>query len=148
MEVVGIGTSSPQQLLHVNGTMLLGDLRISPTPVSFRFWANIEPQDTAITFHHKDLGHTDHWWRDVYALNFLGPSDLRYKREIQTLNYGLDAILKLRPVSFIWKHEKQGKKRCGLIAQELIEVIPEIVHNDVSQAAIDGNPSGYIHGTL
>ncbi len=124
---VGIGTTSPDATLHLNGDMKLGNLLFFATPVSFRMWGNLEPQDTNPTFHNRDLGHTDHWWDDVYALEFKGPSDIRYKKNVQPLNYGLDAVLKMRPVSFLWKHKKDDGLNYGLIAQELIEIIPELV---------------------
>ena len=56
------------------------------------------------------------------------PSDERLKENINTIEYGLKDILKLRPVSFTWKDDKinQGTQ-FGFIAQEVQEVIPESV---------------------
>jgi hypothetical protein len=49
-------------------------------------------------------------------------SSLRYKTNIQNLTSGLDAVMRLRPVSFEWK--KNGKSSLGLIAEEASEVEP------------------------
>ncbi|MBI4568490.1 MAG: tail fiber domain-containing protein [Planctomycetes bacterium] len=70
-------------------------------------------------------------WTEVYAVNgAIQTSDARAKDHIAGLSYGLDDVLKLRPVSFSWKdHPEQGTK-IGLIAQEMREVIPELVHAD------------------
>ncbi len=128
--MVGIGTTNPMQYLHVDpGTMMLGDLLFFATPISFRMWGNLEPQDSSPTFHNRDLGHIDHWWDDVYALNFRGPSDRRWKNDVQDLTYGLESVLHLRPVSYKWKHKETGERHCGLIAQEVLDIIPEIVSN-------------------
>ena len=54
-------------------------------------------------------------------------SDVRMKENIQTLTDGLDKIMQLRGVSFTWKSNPEYGTRVGLIAQEVEEVIPELV---------------------
>lgn len=58
-----------------------------------------------------------------------GASDMRLKRNIEILSDGLDKIRKLRGVEFEWTPESNMGigKRFGLIAQEVNEVIPEMV---------------------
>lgn len=62
------------------------------------------------------------------TLTSTNPSDRRLKDNITDLQYGLNDILKLRPVSYNWKDDKinQGKQ-FGFIAQEVQEVMPELV---------------------
>ena len=62
------------------------------------------------------------------TLTSTNPSDERLKDNIVSLNYGLNEILKLRPVSYNWKNDNinQGKQ-FGFIAQEVQEVMPELV---------------------
>lgn len=62
------------------------------------------------------------------TLTSTNPSDGRLKNNITDLGYGLSDILKLRPVSYNWKDDKinQGKQ-FGFIAQEVQEVMPELV---------------------
>jgi hypothetical protein len=62
------------------------------------------------------------------VLTSTNPSDSRLKNEIADLNYGLNDILKLRPVSYIWKNDKinQGKQ-FGFIAQEVQEIMPDAI---------------------
>lgn len=57
----------------------------------------------------------------------LHSSDRRLKKDITKLSYGLDEILKLRPVEYFWKHKDQDQKSLGLIAQEVDAVISNIV---------------------
>lgn len=52
-------------------------------------------------------------------------SDRRLKKNIVDSNYGLNEILQLRPVNYVMK--KSGDKQVGFIAQEVREVLPEVV---------------------
>jgi hypothetical protein len=56
-------------------------------------------------------------------------SDIKHKKNINTINYGLKDILKLRPVTYNWKINDNGT-RIGFIAQEVEKVIPEIITKD------------------
>jgi hypothetical protein len=61
---------------------------------------------------------------------FDSTSDLRLKRNIQPIAYGLDTVMHLRPVGFDWKdqsHDWQQRHQIGLIAQEVEPVVPEVV---------------------
>jgi hypothetical protein len=62
------------------------------------------------------------------TLTNTNPSDERLKNNINDISWGLSDILKLRPVSFNWKDDKisQGKQ-FGFIAQEVREVMPEAI---------------------
>jgi len=63
----------------------------------------------------------------VLAVNgTIQTSDRRMKKEINNLNYGLNTVLKLRPVSYKWKKGNQNVN-LGLIAQEVQKLIPEVI---------------------
>ena len=55
-------------------------------------------------------------------------SDRRQKENIKTLEYGLDEILRLNPVTHTWLYSDATKPSIGLIAQEVEEVISELVN--------------------
>jgi hypothetical protein len=57
-------------------------------------------------------------------------SDRRLKKLIQPIQYGLNDVLKLKPVSYLMKNQNEDidKKNLGLIAQDLEDVIPEVVN--------------------
>ena len=61
-------------------------------------------------------------------LTSTNPSDERLKDNIENISWGLDEILKLRPVNYTWKDDPidQGIQY-GFIAQEVQEVMPEAV---------------------
>lgn len=75
------------------------------------------------------LGSGSARWTEVFATNgVINTSDLRDKKDIKPLRYGINEIMKLNPVSFSWKENDEGIK-LGLIAQELKEVLPEVVRD-------------------
>ena len=63
----------------------------------------------------------------TFSGNITAYSDARLKKEVKDLGYGLDEILKLRPVSFKRIGEDTDRTEMGFIAQEVREVMPEIV---------------------
>jgi len=55
-------------------------------------------------------------------------SDISLKKDITNLNYGINEVLKLNPVSFYWIDNDYGTTReIGFVAQEIEEVVPEVV---------------------
>jgi hypothetical protein len=55
-------------------------------------------------------------------------SDESLKQNIRDLDKGLDAVLELRPRRFDWKNG-DGDNIMGFVAQEVEEVMPELVHD-------------------
>ena len=72
-------------------------------------------------------GGTFHANADIIASSGSISSDKKLKKNIVDVSYGLDDILKLRGVEFDWKEKLDGKHDIGFIAQEVEEVIPELV---------------------
>jgi len=146
---IGIGTTSPLTALTVSGNLSLfttNQIRIYNSAKNN--WAEMSSPlvtgDSEIDF--KLVTKTGIFYVSpigtVY-INTLGtglvysnggnltstnPSDSRLKDDITDLQYGLNEILQLRPVSYNWKDDKinQGKQ-FGFIAQEVQEVMPELV---------------------
>lgn len=79
-------------------------------------------------------------WSEVFAVNgTINTSDLREKESINTLKYGTESLMQLNPVAYQWKEEKYGativpekdkRKKIGFIAQELKQVLPEVVQSE------------------
>ena len=53
-------------------------------------------------------------------------SDIRLKENIRPIEYGLDDIMKLNPVQY--NMTTNGDEQVGFIAQEMLQVIPEVVY--------------------
>lgn len=64
---------------------------------------------------------------DVTAINFRSTSDINLKENVSDIENSLEIVSQLRGVSFNWK--ETGDKSYGVIAQELEEVLPELVSN-------------------
>jgi len=57
-------------------------------------------------------------------------SDRRLKTNIKPLENNLEKVMSLHPVSYQWKSgERKGKTNIGLIAQEVEEIVPEVVRD-------------------
>jgi hypothetical protein len=65
--------------------------------------------------------------------NIYNPSDIRLKRNIIPISYGLNEILALNPSKFNWKEKfapsEEDKDMLGFIAQEVQTIIPEAVES-------------------
>ena len=84
---------------------------------------NLRPVSNNFT----NLGTSSYRFIKVYTVNGVSQSsDRRLKKEIKNLNYGLNTVMKLRPVSYKWKQGSQDVN-LGLIAQEVQKLIPEVI---------------------
>jgi trimeric autotransporter adhesin len=59
------------------------------------------------------------------VLTNTNPSDMRLKDDIESIDNSLERVMQLRPVTFTWKSD--GKQGIGFIAQEMENVIPDLV---------------------
>jgi len=65
-------------------------------------------------------------------------SDERLKDDVQTIDNALDKVSNLRGVSYTWNNgNRKGQKDLGLIAQEVEQVLPELVR-EKEMPMIDG----------
>jgi Chaperone of endosialidase len=59
--------------------------------------------------------------------SYITNSDSRFKHDINSLDYGLDTVLALSPKSYIFNSDETNTRRVGLIAQDVIGLVPELV---------------------
>ncbi|MBU1557971.1 DUF5011 domain-containing protein, partial [Patescibacteria group bacterium] len=109
---IGIGTTTPWRTLSVNGTAAFTSLTNDGTG----YYACVNASSGEL----------------ATSTTACGASSERFKEEIETLSYGLDTILLLNPVSFEWKKDfiPNGTKQIGFIAEEVEEIIPEVIGYD------------------
>jgi hypothetical protein len=139
---VGIGTTSPSDALHV-ATSNEYQISWSRTIAGKRWALGVDSGATFITNRTDNripifitnggnvvianLG-TGLVYSNSGTLTSTNPSDERLKDDITDLQYGLNEILQLRPVTYLWKNDtiNQGKQ-FGFIAQEVQEIMPDLV---------------------
>jgi hypothetical protein len=59
-------------------------------------------------------------------------SSARFKQDIADMGDASSRLLELRPVTYRYKSEPHGQKQIGLIAEEVDEVMPELVARDAN----------------
>lgn len=112
---VGIGTASPTDKLTVAGI-------IAPSA------------DNTYT-----LGKSALRWSAVWSANgTIQTSDIRLKKNIQSLEYGLKEVMQLHPIRYNWISGSEEDK-IGLIAQEVQQIIPEVVIGEASKETLGMN---------
>lgn len=147
---VGVRTTNPQAMLHVQAQGF-ADAAMVIDHVLYTAGDNLKWSFSQDPFqgHFGIYKHTDtngitgglvfevRTNGDVYVGgNLAHSSDVRYKKNIQTLSYALDKVTRMRGVEFDWRNgEFQNKTfskdhQIGFIAQELEEVVPELVKTD------------------
>jgi hypothetical protein len=128
---VGIGTTSPTSLLHVNKSFGGGG--------GGAYIAYIQGSSVGDTSYYPLVlahGGSNVFWVAASGNGWIAgtltqASDERLKREIVTTPHALADILALRGVNYYWRDPGKGRElQLGLIAQEVESVIPEVVRTD------------------
>ncbi len=99
------------------------------------------------------LGSAQNRWSSVYAVNgMIQTSDKNLKKNIVEMDYGIDEIMKLKPVSYQWKKETIGdtsiletqkETKLGFLAQDVLEIVPEVVKTHEWKILDENNPNSY-----
>lgn len=71
-----------------------------------------------------DLGYSMAW-DDIYADDFWNYSDIRAKKDIKPMQYGLKELMQLNTISYKLIDDPFQDKKIGLIAQEVNKLVPE-----------------------
>lgn len=78
----------------------------------------------------------------ITATAFNVASSRNYKDDITKLTYGLKDVLKINPVKYQYKSDKTGLYTIGFIAEELSEVLPEVVQHQDENGIIVSREEG------
>jgi len=149
---VGIGTSNPLYKLDVAGSCRLQSLEMNSGGNSFiRHWGNngaggywYSGQNNGnafVVYNDAGIGTYMSYGNNTWS----STSDQRLKQNITNLTYGLEDILNLRPVSF--NFAQSSNLQFGLVAQEAINVIPEIV-TETWNEGLQSNSYGITYNSL
>jgi len=83
---------------------------------------------------------------NIQGVDIIATSDRRLKENIQTIDSALDKVMKLRGVYF--NRKDTDKRSVGVIAQEIEEVLPEVVHTDDTPEEMKSVSYGSIIGLI
>jgi len=106
------------------GTYLTGTSYNGSTAVTIA--TNATSANTASTIVARDAS-GDFTAGTITATDFNSTSDINLKENIKTVENSLNTLTQLRGVSFDWK--ETGRSSYGVIAQELEEILPDLVTN-------------------
>ena len=110
---VGIGTTTPSESLDVNGNG------------RFRSVGNAgSANDLRITSDGTLTTNT---------------SDVRLKKDIQLIDNALEKICRLRGVSFAWRKDAAAGRQQGILAQDVLQVAPELVFQRDGYYGVDNS---------
>jgi|TARA_R100000479_G_scaffold31436_4_gene12733 hypothetical protein len=115
--------------IHTNDNDVDGGLRINigsggGTTADYNF------SDFAfypITNRRRNLGRSSNAWDNVYADDYVTVSDRREKKNIKTLNLGMNIITKINTYKYVYKNDNNNEEHFGFMAQELQKIVPELV---------------------
>jgi hypothetical protein len=138
--LVGINTTAPQTILHI-----YGDGGIFNMEGADHCYLQFYPRGFATGrkgyfgfpgpgSHDIEIANEDGGAVRVIG-NFVNASDARWKTNVSTLGNALSAVMRLRGVTYDWRQDIAGKhfpegRQVGFLAQEVEEVLPEVVSTD------------------
>jgi hypothetical protein len=134
--IVGIGTSNPSSnsRLDVNGNFTTSGQIIITT--NGTVWMQTAAQNVLdvdgtmrpMVHNAFSIGNSGKRWNTIFATNgSINTSDRRLKNNIEDMSYGLREILQMRPVSYQWIDRQEDGAKLGFLAQDLMDIIPEVV---------------------
>jgi hypothetical protein len=133
---VGIGTTQiGNTRLRVMNTDSSDNI-ILQRPGSANFW-RIGVESPTDVLHIYNNG-TSGVYMTYGGTAWISFSDIRLKKNIETIENAIDKVNKIRPIKFNWTHETDSaNKNYGVIANDVQEVLPELTHSTIGE---DGNP--------
>ena len=148
---VGIGTSSPGSRLHTVGDITVenGYINIGNANQGIKLSKiNIGPKNALWSDSNAYLylgSNEGSSWERVYAISTSGGvyltngatswtanSDERLKNITGTIENAIDKLFTLRTVRYNWKEDTLNREYLGLIAQDVQQVLPEVVDIDTN----------------
>lgn len=122
---IGIGTSSPAQLLHLKQDVANAAIRIEHESTT-NYWTNgIGTSTNNYKFYYNGLIRADIASVDGAYIQY---SDKRAKRDIQDMGSVLDKVMKLKPATYHYIENDPGAPRSkGFVAQDVEDVFPDLV---------------------
>ncbi len=132
---LGIGTTTPSAKLTItqSSDMATGGFWLSASD-NTDFRSQYMDTSGVLSFYGGDAAGTLNTATLNAAGEWTNASDVAYKENIKKLSYGLESVLALQPRSYDIKNT--DNHRIGFIAQEVEQVIPEVVSGEEGKKGI------------
>ena len=128
---VGIGTTDPQQLIHINKNAASSTRMRFENTEGFMDIGVDAGKFAVFRADGTQVLRVDTGGNATFTGNCNCSSDRRYKKAISPIPNALAKVTRLRGVHYSWIDPKRGKgPQIGVIAQEAEKVVPEVVHTD------------------
>lgn len=156
---IGIGTTGPNKKLHVYDVAANAEIDIQSSATAASHWGLYHNASSDDLIFWKDAADRFTFTDDgkfgvgvtpsvsiqtggditasgnITASAFFYSSDANLKTKVKTITTPLDKVKNLRGVSFDWK--KTSQPSLGFIAQEVEQVLPELVHESNGQKYLE-----------
>jgi len=142
---VGIGTTNPRSRFEVKGDYYTINARLASSEGTYWEFGDVnDPSAYMVVGAYQGVNNIDNKGRPLYIRNggvfcdlgVWSGSSKRLKTNIQPIKDALNKVRSLQGVSFDWKAD--GKHSIGLIAEDVGEVIPEVVAYEENGADAKG----------
>ncbi len=147
---IGIGSNTPNAQLQVNGSLVANSLWIGTTSgyplevlsdqLRTGWFLNSSPNSAGAAIYANSTNYAGYFEGDLhYTGSLTGPSDRKFKTDVQPVDPVLNRIGQIKVHTYNYKHTGEAEKmnlpagtQFGFIAQELEEIFPELVKDEVN----------------
>jgi hypothetical protein len=100
----------------------------------YKYGPNSSTGNAVFQIDYNDVNNTLNYTYNIIATgNVTAYSDIRLKENIETIDNPLEKIQKMRGVYYNLKEDSNAERKIGVIAQEMEEVLPEVVYTGTSE---------------
>ena len=100
----------------------------------YKYGPNSSTGETVFQIDYNDVNQTFQYVKKIIATgNVTAYSDIRLKENIETIDNPLEKIQKMRGVYYTLKEDSSSQRKIGVIAQEMEEVLPEVVYTGTTE---------------
>lgn len=128
---VGIKTNNPQadfHLVHVNNSAS-GGLRLENTSTGDYAKFYVASSDGHLRIYTDDQTGAIGFFNDASGA-YSATSDRRLKEEFEDLRFDWTSFMKLQALIYEYKVDEDNQKHIGMVAQDVMEIYPEVVTYD------------------